>query len=401
MNVKLAPLCCLYLTCTSLFLFSAEPAAPSPPAVQPAVASAPTDWVFTRGNPEMTGISLAQLKLPLEQVWEFRTMPVEKARGDMLVSSAVVRAGKVYFGNKEGDFYCLELETGKQLWKVSAPKGSFDGAAAFSGDLVIAGSTDVHVYAWNADTGKEVWKYETEGEIHAAANVWRDPATQQERLFIGSYDYKLYCLEPQTGKLIWSAETGYYINGGSAVSKEGKIVFGGCDSVLHVHDAATGKEEKQIEIGAYIGNNVALDEGNAYVAHYGNRVGAYSLAAGVKLWEYGDRDFEYYAAPAVTEQWVIAAGRDKRLHGLDRATGKQQWEYRCRDQIDSSPLICGNELVLFGCDDGCIYGIQLADGKELWKAEIGAAVKASPAVAGPWLIIGADDGVLYAYRSQK
>jgi eukaryotic-like serine/threonine-protein kinase len=244
-----------------------------------------------------------------------------------------------------------------------------------------------------------VWKFETEGEVHAAANVWTDPTSQEERVFIGSHDYKLYALEAKSGKKLWSAETGYYINGGSAVSKEGKIVFGGCDSVLHVHDAVTGKEEKQIEIGAYVGNNVALDSGVAYVTHYGNKVSAYALADGAKVWEYGERDFEYYAAPAVLEKVVLAAGRDKRLHCLDRITGKQLWEYRCKDQIDSSPVVCAGKLAVFGSDDGCLYAVDVADGKEAWKAELGAAVKASPAVAGDWVIVGADDGVVYGFKA--
>ena len=44
------------------------------------------------------------------------------------------------------------------------------------------------------------------------------------------------------------------------------IVFGGCDSVLHVHDAATGEEKRQIEVGSYIGNNVAIADGVIYVS---------------------------------------------------------------------------------------------------------------------------------------
>jgi outer membrane protein assembly factor BamB len=265
--------------------------------------------------------------------------------------------------------------------------------------LVIAGCTDSFIYAWNAETGLPMWKFETEGEVHAAANVWTDPASKQERLFIGSYDYKLYCLNPKDGSKIWDAETGYYINGGSAVSTDGKIVFGGCDAVLHVHDAATGKEIKQIEVGAYIGNNVAIDGGVAYVSHYGNRVGAYSLKDGTKVWEYGERDFEYYAAPAVLEKIVVVGGRDKRLHGIDRATGKGLWEYKCRDRIDSSAVLCGGKHAVFGSDDGRVYVIDIATGKETWSYEIGAPVKTSPAAAGDWIIFGADDGVIYAFKN--
>lgn len=366
----------------------------------PVPAAAPSaDWVFTRGNPEMTGVSANALRPPLELAWSFKTVEALKGKPEMMLSSAVVKNGKVYVGNKDGKFFCLELATGKKVWEASAPKGSFEGAAGFSGQNVIAGCTDCFVYAWNAETGDPVWKFETEGEVHAAVNVWIDPASKQERIFIGSYDYKLYCLNATDGAKLWEAETGYYINGGSAVSTDGKIVFGGCDAVLHVHDAATGKEIKQIEVGSYIGNNVAISDGVAYVSHYGNRVGAYSLNDGATVWEYGEREFEYYAAPAIFEKIVVAGGRDKRLHGIDRVTGKGLWEYRAKDRIDSSAVICAGKHAVVGCDDGYVYVIDIATGQEVWKYEVGAPVRTSPAVAGEWIIIGADDAVVYAFKN--
>lgn len=363
-----------------------------------AMAQSSADWQYTRANPEMTGVSQTELRTPLTLGWQFRSMEKPKGRPEMLTSSATVRNGKVYVGNKDGKFFCLELATGKKLWESSAPKGSFEGAPGFAGDLVIAGSTDSFVYSWNAETGLPNWKFETEGEVHAPVNVWTDPASKEQRVFVGSYDYKLYCLNPKDGKKIWDAETGYYINGGSAV-ENGKIVFGGCDAVLHVHDALTGKEIKQVEVGSYIGNNVALADGVAYVSHYGNHVGAYSLTEGKKIWEYGERDFEYYSAPSVFEKTVVVGGRDKRLHGIERATGKGLWEFRARDRIDSSPVICDGKTAIVGADDGYIYVIDITTGQEVWHYEIGAPLRTSAAIAGDWIIFGADDGVIYGFKN--
>jgi eukaryotic-like serine/threonine-protein kinase len=356
-----------------------------------------TEWPHSRGDAAMTGLSTTELRVPMTLGWQFRLMPQPKG-GDMLVSSAVVRGGKVYAGCKDGKFYCLELETGKKVWEVTT-KGAFDGAAAFSGKMVVAGCQDGFVYAWDADTGKEVWKFETMAEIHAAANVWTDPKTKKDVIVIGSYDYSIYGLEADTGKKIWSVETGNYVNGGAAIA-DGVTVAGGCDSVLHVHDVATGKEIRQIEVGAYIGNNVAIADGVVYVSHYGSRVAAYALNDGMKVWEYaGEREFEYYAAPAVFGKIVVVGGRDKRLHGIDRVTGKGLWAFRARDRIDSSAVICAGKTAVFGTDDGYVYAVDIQSGKEVWSYEVGAPVKTSPAVAGDWVIFGADDGVLYAFKN--
>jgi outer membrane protein assembly factor BamB len=378
----------LFLCCLLTQISSAQVTAP---------VQTTGEWVHSRGNEAMTGLSPVELRFPLELAWQHQMMEKPKGQAEMLVSSAVVRAGKVYAGCKDGKFQCLNLTNGEKIWEVEA-KGAFDGAAAFAGDLVVVGCQDGFVYAWNSDSGKEAWKYETDAEIHAAANVWTDPKTQIQKILIGSYDYKVYCLDAKTGKQDWAAETGYYINGGSAVG-DGMVVFGGCDSVMHVHDVTTGKEVRQIEVGSYIGNNVAISDGVIYVSHYGNRVGAYSLNDGAKIWEYGEREFEFYAAPAIWEKTVFCGGRDKRFHAIDRTTGKALWEFRCRDRIDSSAVICAGKVALFGSDDGYLYALDVKDGKEVWQNEIGAPIKASPAVAGEYVIVGADDGSLYAFKS--
>ena len=52
-----------------------------------------------------------------------------------------------------------------------------------------------------------------------------------------------------------------------------------------------------------------------------------------------------------------------------------------------------------GCDDGRLYVLDAADGREVWSCEIGAALTGSPAVVDGWIIIGAEDGWIYAFGS--
>jgi len=353
------------------------------------------DWTLIRGNPEMTGVSSQSFTFPLKQKWTAEIG--NKGRREGIVAAPVTYGGKVYVGAQNGVFACLNEQDGKVLWKVEKPKQYFEGTAAFASGLVIAGCGDGWVYAWEMGTGKEVWKFETQGEIHGGANIWTDE-TGSARVLIGSYDNNLYCLDAKTGAKIWNFETSNYVNGACAIYQN-QVVFGGCDGMLYVLDVKTGKEVKQIEVGNYIGNNIAAAGGNAYLAHYGNKVEAYSFDSGKKLWEYNERDFPYYAAPAVKDNWVIAGGRDKRLHALDRGNGNQKWQFRSRGDIDSSPVILEDGHVIFGSNDGNVYAVELATGNETWHYEIGAPVKAPPAVSNGHILIGADDGVLYCFES--
>lgn len=360
-----------------------------------ALAADTHDWTLIRGDAAMTGVSSQSFSFPLKQKWT--ALVGDKTKRQGIVGTAVTYGGKVYVGAQNGVFACLNEADGKILWKVEKKDQFFEGSAAFAGGLVIAGCGDGWVYAWNMGTGAEVWKFETQGEIHAGANIWTDE-TGKPRVLIGSYDNNLYCLDALTGAKIWNFETTNYVNGASAVYQN-QVVFGGCDGMLYVLDVKTGKEIKQIEVGNYIGNNIAAADGNAYLDHYGNKVEAYSFSTGAKLWEFNERDFPYYAAPAVKDNWVIAGGRDKRVHALDRKSGQQKWQFRTRGDVDSSPVITGDGHVLFGSNDGNFYAVELESGSETWHYEIGAPVKSAPAVANGCILVGADDGVLYCFES--
>jgi outer membrane protein assembly factor BamB len=45
--------------------------------------------------------------------------------------------------------------------------------------------------------------------------------------------------------------------------------------------------------------------------------------------------------------------------------------------------------------------IDLKDGTELWSYEIGESIQSSPAVADGMVIIGCDDGNVYAFGPAK
>lgn len=348
------------------------------------------DWPMHRGDPQLQGRAAMAAPAKPELAWTF-------SAGKPVKAAAAIAGGRVFFGDDDGVVHALELTTGKELWKFKTESG-IEATPLVLHDAVFIGSSDANLYALEAATGKLKWKYETGDKVLGGANHAKNPAGGGDVLLVGSYDMNLHCVDAATGKAIWTHSTDNYINGSPALLPSGEIVFGGCDSFIHVLQLSDGKELRQIDSEAYIASSVAVMDGLGYVGNYGNLVIAFDPTNGEVKWKYRDRNFPYYSSAALTADRVIIGCRDKRLHCIDRATGKGVWTFQSRGQVDSSPVICGDGIIV-GSEDGRLYCVNLADGTERWAYEIGAPVTASPAVAGGLIVIGAEDGNVYAFGS--
>jgi outer membrane protein assembly factor BamB len=88
------------------------------------------------------------------------------------------------------------------------------------------------------------------------------------------------------------------------------------------------------------------------------------------------------------------------LHCLNRANGEEIWAFSARGKVDSSPVVVDGKVVV-GSDDGRLYAVKLADGSEVWSYEIGQPIDSSPAIAGGRVVIGSEDGNVYCFGAGK
>jgi outer membrane protein assembly factor BamB len=344
------------------------------------------DWPMHRGGPEMRGIAGFQAPAKVALKWTFTA-------GKPVKAAAAIAQGRVFFGDDAGIIHALDLTSGKEQWTFKT-QGAIEATPLVLDGVVFLGSSDATLYALDATNGVLKWKYETGDKIMGGANYVKTP--QGTRLLVGSYDMNLHCLDAATGAVLWKHETENYINGAPAITSDGLVIFGGCDSFIHVLQASDGTEVKQMESEAYIASSVASAGGLGYVGNYGNLVLAFDPKAGTILWKYRDRNFPYFSSAAVTDDRVVIGGRDKRLHCIDRAKGTSVWLFQTRGEVDSSPIVCGDAIVV-GSADGRLYCVGLADGKERWAYEVGAPITASPAAADGIIVVGAEDGNVYAF----
>ncbi len=130
-------------------------------------------------------------------------------------------------------------------------------------------------------TGTLKWKYETGDKMLGGANYAKNPE-RRRRSGCSSAATTRICTAstPPPARPSGRTATDNYINGTPALLPSGEIVFGGCDSFIHVLQLADGKEVRQIESEAYIASSVAVADGLGYVGNYGNIVIAFDPKSG-------------------------------------------------------------------------------------------------------------------------
>ncbi len=371
----------------------------SPPEEEVQASMSPAvqeDWPLFRGDAEMRGYSPQALTPPLSLAWTYEPETPSGKRRPPIEASPVIAKGRVYVGSQDGNFYALELESGRPAWIFKADGPIIAPAAALS-DRICFGDTHGVIYALSLE-GQELWRFETEGKIEGGVNVLETEG-QPSRVFVGSHDYFVYCLDAASGELLWKQETGnYVVSTPSLVSRGDQVdlVFGGCDGLLHVLPAHGEGEKREIEIGAYVANTSAVSEGVCYVAHNGGEIVAIEIEGGSPLWT-AKTGIEYSASPAVDAQRLYVGGPDKRLVAYDRQTGAEVWAFQSRRSLTSSPLVSGG-IVWQGGMDGRLYAVDAEKGEELWNFELGTQIKASPAASRGTLVLCGVDGAVYAFR---
>jgi len=345
------------------------------------------DWPMARGNPALNGFTADAVPDSPAFLWSIET-------GGPVRGGAAVVGTDLFVGSGDGKVYAVHAITGSTNW-VFDTGAPIESTPCILDSRVFVGNDDGKLFALDRRLGTRIWEYGAEDRIVGGVNCFRNATNKAWQIVVGSYDYHVHCVDAGSGDLVWKYATDNFVNGTPAIDG-GFAYAGGCDGLLHAIDLSTGVRSRAIEIDAYIAGSPAVEGGFAYLGHYGNQFLCVDLNEEEVLWTYEDREFPFFASPALSEKFAVIGGRDKSMHAVQKETGEPVWKARTKGRVDSSPVIAADHIIS-GSEDGRIYMWDLDSGAEVWSYELGEPILSSPAVAGGRIYIGCEDGRVYAF----
>lgn len=349
-------------------------------------AQSGNEWSNFRGDPALSGVSKARIKLPLDLQWTYQT-------DDNIIAAPVIGNNTIFVSSTGGFVYAINLQ-GELKWKFETDN-SIEAPALFLNGMVYVGNLSGNLYALEAATGKLKWTYEADNQIMGSANYFSK--NNKFYLVVGSYDYYLHCMEAETGNLAWKYEADNFINGAPSIGLNAAM-FGGCDGFLHMVNLENGEARNQIEVATYIAGSAAVSGDLAFTGDYDGMFSCIDLKNKKIKWQWNNpsSNLPILGSPSIANNKVVIGGQDKYMRCFNKNTGALLWSYNAGGRLDASPVIAKN-MVISATMDGMLYILSLDKGKELWSYEVGSAMAHNPAVIDGHIVVGARDGNIYFF----
>jgi len=306
-------------------------------------------------------------------------------------STPAVVDGKMYVGSGDGMFYCLDADTGTELWNHTLPD-RIQSSPAIANGKVYVGVNDGIVYCLDADTGNELWNHTTT----AGQRLQSSPAVVDGKVYIGSRDYNLYCLDADTGNELWNYTTDYRIYWSSPAVVDGKVYIGSSDDNLYCLDADTGNELWNYTTGDRIYySSPAVVDGKVYVGS--DALYCLDADTGNELWNY--TSYRDMSSPAVAYNKVYIGDDEGIFYCIDADTGNELWTYALttgESGLDACVPAVADGKVYFVGDR--FYCLDAATGSAIWKFAIGADTETHPVIADGIVYVVSQLGDIYAFK---
>ena len=185
------------------------------------------DWPTLHKDYQRSGYTDEIVRGPNERKW-FRSF-VEEMIGPRV--EAIVADGLCFVGTYAGNFYALDVESGKTAWSFNAGGAIGHSPCYRDGKIYFCtddGFNSGTLFCLSAKDGKELWRY------RAAAGIWNSPACDGQQVYVGDRGGVFHAVDANTGQKSWTFASGVMILKPASFSPDGKKIVFGCED-MHVY----------------------------------------------------------------------------------------------------------------------------------------------------------------------
>jgi hypothetical protein len=282
-------------------------------------------------------------------------------------------------------------------WKFEAG-GAVQASPAIAGGVIVFGANDHRLYALDRFTGRTLWKFRT-----SRAFVQAPPVIHGDYVFAAGWSDWVWCLELASGEPVWKAFIPVSIEAVSVFDERLWVrspywvveLDTGSGKWLHIAEASYGYGGL-----AFIGDQLFQ---SGVLGQHGT-FGATSIAMNAE----GGPPPEQVAptlegVKMLSPEFLLDSsdpGSTETMISARMSKGMLTTQGSLKLASMAAPLALGNEMLCFATLSGEVTLTGL-DGKTLWKYQLGGTCHGIPVAAGGMLVVGGDDGYLYAFREAR
>lgn len=370
------------------------------------------DWPQSGGSAEhvMPHFSLSETINPQ---W---TTSIGSGNGEgRFLSSPIVSEGVVYTLDTSGHVMALQASSGQSLWQVDiSPPGRDDaiigGGLAFGQEKIFVTSPHAEVLALNAKTGQILWRTPTPSPVRAA------PTFSEGRLYVLTISNQLEVLDASTGNRLWDhagiTEFAGLLGTASPAVSKGVVVVTYSSGEIYALKAENGhqlwtetlnsaRRPDSLSSLSHIRALPIIDRNTLLVVGHNQKMAAYDLRRGEKLWE---RSIGGLRTPAVIGDYIFIINSHNEVICLTRDYGQVLWVKKLESDpehpykvIWEGPIVANNKLYLVNTN-GALVTLDPLNGNVLSTTYLKAPVSLAPFIAQETLYILTNSGDLMAFR---
>lgn len=326
--------------------------------------------------------------------------------------------GKLYAASTTGVVAAYDAATGKTLWskQLGSRRGflihrgsnsvRWGGGPSVDGDLVVVGTLEGTVQAFNAGDGAERWTAQVTSEVIAP------PAIGGGMVYVRTNDGHIVGLDRADGLRKWVYDRSTVpllsLRGNSAPVFVDGVVYSGEDNgkiiALRASDGALlweqvlspGEGRTEIDRLQDVDGQIAVADSIVYAAGYRGQTAALSAQTGRPVWTH---DVGSDGGVALSASQVYLTDADANVYALDLRTGSSQWK---QDALKyrwlGEPSVQGDAVVV-GDLEGWVHWLSINDGKLLARERVSKApIRSAPVVVGDTVYVETIYGDIAAYR---